>query len=640
MTSDTKGAASLLEEDDPYVCTLTVRASANEAQVLRNLFSPLLKGVDPGYNYISVQETSERPHQRHCIGTTSEHQLNCQPRAPSFAVSGTCEDSEPLTTPAMSVILFLKECGSISSETALARLKQKPWSFHHQIALNNVRLGQPTSQVARQEFYEPLPGFPLWSVSSKHAGNEILRYNISVNDFAAMAKFYRTILNKPLVSRAGYSLFTLYSQPCMDVQLALKYSPSLDAVPLQSSYMTFKVNNMNRFEPAVLAEMVKIGPAKFALSDPDGNLVILEDIGTMRLWTEPPSWVDEEMSKVGKHRVVCSTDSIDSGRWSVMSGDHLGDHPGDYFSDQSLTDIESTVASTTSRDSSSSLSFSEEKTCVRAPESSPLAHRRNAQSSSADLVRDNNYAVPQRRRRRSSATRTDKDDCVFYTSVSRERRRNDSSSSATSTEKDHCVVYTSVSGGRRRNDSSSQSADELDEGHIESTDSPQFNESSSWESEDDDCDNGSDSEWDLSEDEAEATRLTYLELTRQFYRASIDLLSKLQLFETYAEQEMDDVSGNDGNQPSTKLKIATHEGQSQSPSDDDDDKEQGSLTVPRETSSTSSLLDTIASYCRPEDLDDDDNDPEEVEIDEIIYQNYTVFNHLRTTLAEHQVVFV
>ncbi|CAH1241258.1 FAM124A [Branchiostoma lanceolatum] len=175
-------------------------------------------------------------------------------------------------TQAISVVLLLREdSGDLSATSARGCLHRPPWRFHHRLEL--VRTTNATC-IAKQEFFDLGSRLPLWCVEPIHCGNEVFRFNLVVRNFSAMVDFYTRLTQnkKPSCSKPGFCLFTLYSQPGLDIQLALKRSEYLTPYPTSKAMLKFATESV--------AKMADLKPYKigddFMVKDPDGNPVLLE----------------------------------------------------------------------------------------------------------------------------------------------------------------------------------------------------------------------------------------------------------------------------------------------------------------------------------------------------------------------------
>lgn len=246
---------------DPYKCTLRISVTTEQAEYLKTLYTPLLQGIDPTFQLIKIEICKENEN-------TREMSSNSIDSLPTMGLS----------TQALSVILFLREDAHSQLTSAAAKnyLAFPPWTFHHKIELTSRH---DFRAVARQEYYEcpPRHHFPLWSICSIHCGNEQLRFNIFVRNLEKMTQFYSTILGQGVqLSKPGFCLFRIYSQPGLEIQLSLKYSPCLLSEPTESTHLCFLVNDVLLLQDALPYKVVSNDDGTWWTRDPDGNTVILE----------------------------------------------------------------------------------------------------------------------------------------------------------------------------------------------------------------------------------------------------------------------------------------------------------------------------------------------------------------------------
>ncbi|KAI8493530.1 hypothetical protein Bbelb_289270 [Branchiostoma belcheri] len=235
-----------MDVQDPFGCRLQLFASdAGKALWYRRALRPLLAWMDPAFQLV-------------CI---SQH----KPDWPSL-------EKTDGNTQAISVVLLLREDsgGDLSATSARECLHRPPWRFHHRLEL--VRTTN-ASCIAKQEFFDLGSRLPLWCVEPLHCGNEIFRFNLVVRNFSAMVDFYTRLTRKKAVcSRPGFCLFTLYTQPGLDIQLALKHSEYLTPYPTSKAMLKFATESV--------AKMADLKPYKigddFLVKDPDGNPVLLD----------------------------------------------------------------------------------------------------------------------------------------------------------------------------------------------------------------------------------------------------------------------------------------------------------------------------------------------------------------------------
>lgn len=183
-----------------------------------------------------------------------------------------------LATQALSIVLFLRDDAHSQLRAAVAKdyLSYPPWIFHHKIELTSRH---DFRTVARQEYFDCAPRhhFPLWSICSVHCGNEQLRFNIFVKDFEKMTQFYSSLLDQKIQARkTGFCIFRIYSQPGLEIQLSLKYSPCLLPEPTEASHLCFLVDSVTHLQAVLPYKVLANDDGTWWTRDPDGNTVMLK----------------------------------------------------------------------------------------------------------------------------------------------------------------------------------------------------------------------------------------------------------------------------------------------------------------------------------------------------------------------------
>lgn len=288
-----------LPEADPYRCRLNLASPPGKEKILQKIISPLIKWIDPSFQIIRIVRSYQS------IGSTS---LNCR-----YEVD---HDADSVRTPALSVMLFLSENGIMCSNEVQKHLRKRPWKFHHKVELQCKR--SPDRPAASQEFYGIADDLPLWSVCPIHCGNEHLRFLFHVRNFREMVEFYRVITEVEMESnKPGFCIFQLYSQPGLDIQLALKHSNHISPYPVKNAILNFKVKNLATIRTYLKTAIIKIGSDTYSITDPDGNTVYLQEL--QPLDTREMSITKQQHLKHVSDDVKSvrsSSDSHDSGRCS------------------------------------------------------------------------------------------------------------------------------------------------------------------------------------------------------------------------------------------------------------------------------------------------------------------------------------
>ena len=274
---------------DPFSCTLHIDVQKGEASYLKQIYSPLLEGLDPTFQFVTINE--------HDGFDFSQAEADDD---------DTGKDSPFHHCQAMSIVLFLyEEFGRLSATNIQKNFDFSPWEFHHRVELPAHAKPRIT---AGQDFYETFPDLPLWSVCPVHYGNEHLRFHLFVKNFTDMKLFYEILTGKKATCVSpGFCFFTVYSQSGFDVQLSLKYMPEILPQPSTSSRLRLKIKDINAVMDILCDRPIRKGDALWAVRDPDGNAILIEE-------TEPSS-----LSKMKKR--LSSNASLDTSDYETASID-------------------------------------------------------------------------------------------------------------------------------------------------------------------------------------------------------------------------------------------------------------------------------------------------------------------------------
>lgn len=248
---------------DPCTCCLIIESrSQDEKALLRQAYTPFLAWIDPSFKLIKL---ITQPHNYKTSNKWTRH------------ISEKIISSPPdiMTSPALSVMLFLHDTGPLSSERFQRHFATGPWKLHHRLELVNIY--SPTLALAEQRFYQAECDTPLWAVCPVDQSNEHLRFNIFVRNFSAMVEFYRVITGVEMeTTKDNFCWFQIYSQPGVKIRLGLKYHKCINPVPSRRSALRFKVKNINHLRDVIGTNFRQTAPGCFVVVDPDGNSVYLE----------------------------------------------------------------------------------------------------------------------------------------------------------------------------------------------------------------------------------------------------------------------------------------------------------------------------------------------------------------------------
>lgn len=251
-----------MDDKNPYKCTLNISVPVGKERRFQKIVSPLMKWIDPSFQMLHIVSDREATWQKQMV---NKQQTNLQDG-----------EENTIVVPSMSVMLFLYEHGTMSAVNVQNCLKKKPWKFHHKVELHSKRT--PDRAVAAQEFYSLAEDLPLWSVCPVHCGNEHFRVLYHVRNFQKMMEFYRCVTDMEIESsKPGFCIFQMYSQPGLDIQLALKHSPNIQPNPVQNACLTFQIKNMDVLKTFLDCKVEEIADRTFLVEDPDGNYVMLQE---------------------------------------------------------------------------------------------------------------------------------------------------------------------------------------------------------------------------------------------------------------------------------------------------------------------------------------------------------------------------
>lgn len=275
---------------DPFSCTLQIDVQKGEASYLKQIYAPLLEGLDPTFQFVTINENDQFDFSKAAAddydgGTRKDFFHHCQ---------------------AISVVLFLyEEFGRLSATNIQKNFDFSPWEFHHRVELPAHAKPRIT---AGQDFYETFSDLPLWSICPVHCGNEHLRFHLFVKNFKDMKSFYESLTSKKATSvSAGFCFFTLYSQSGFDMQLSLKYMPEILPQTSNSSRLRLKIKDINAVMDVLSDRPIRKGDTLWVVKDPDGNALLIEE-------TEPSS-----LSKMKKR--LSSNASLDTSDYETASID-------------------------------------------------------------------------------------------------------------------------------------------------------------------------------------------------------------------------------------------------------------------------------------------------------------------------------
>lgn len=245
------------DSGNSYGIRLTLLAPEGRGHALDRIVSTLTDWVDPSRQIVDVDELSPED--------------DVMQRLPSKMVQSM---HGSLVTPAMSIMLFVRETGNMCVDDVAKIFQKYPWKFHHKVELHNKNA--PKTSLAKQEFFKIADDLPLFAACPVLTENEHLRINLYVHNFPAMVEFYRVITDTEIeTNKPEFCIFELYQQPGLDIQLSLKRSPYIYPVPVESAYVSFNIKSIKMVQLGTDRGVEHMGSNVYTTRDPDGNLVVL-----------------------------------------------------------------------------------------------------------------------------------------------------------------------------------------------------------------------------------------------------------------------------------------------------------------------------------------------------------------------------
>ncbi|XP_064602297.1 protein FAM124A-like [Liolophura sinensis] len=291
--------AGALNPVSPIEFSLVLLTQPDEEVFVKTAITSLLQWIEPSLQIIHVK-SPVRPTEKLC-------------RSGLEVRKSMQQHGHRAVVPAISIMLFLPEHGSLSFHDIREVLSKAPWKFHHKIELSSRRT--PSFNIARQEYFFLREGLPLWSVNPVHRGKEHIRICIFARNFQEMVEFYRFVTDREMEStKPGFCTFVLYSSSTggLGVQLTIKYSPNILPQTMDPTFLFFKIKDIRSLRPMYQSKLLRLQSDTYRLTDPDGNHVVLQEV---RVKHFPRPTEKEGKMLVSKYNDA-NSESQDSGRWS------------------------------------------------------------------------------------------------------------------------------------------------------------------------------------------------------------------------------------------------------------------------------------------------------------------------------------
>lgn len=238
-----------------YKCRVTLMAPEGKGHILDGYLASLTDWVDPSRQVVDVDEK-----------LSGEELYDSEKSSPTLP---GC-----LVSPALSIMLFMRETGFMCVTDIQEKLRRPPWQFHHRVELQNKNA--PSKAVAQQEFFKLGADLPLFAACPVLTDNEHIRVQLYVRNFEAMMDFYRIITDTEIeTSKPEFCIFELHSQNGLAIQLSLKRCQYIYPVPVRSAYISFNVKSIQEVKLITKVKIECVGGNVYTTHDPDGNLVVL-----------------------------------------------------------------------------------------------------------------------------------------------------------------------------------------------------------------------------------------------------------------------------------------------------------------------------------------------------------------------------
>ena len=249
------------QDTNLYLCKADIFLRRTQIPIVRKHLEKIFNHIDPGWKFIRIRDDKSSP-----LNITDRHfTSNNQPNYEENSVQ------------ALSVILFLNEeqhqevLGTIHTETDV-------WHLRHTIKLLNGIDG--STVIGCMDFYEYSQDLPLCAISPVHFGCKVLRFNIFVKDFETMREYYeKLILQECHFIRKGFGIFKVHSYPGLEVQISLKMELKTEVRITKSAVLRLKFRKLDISRCNLVTTLEQINSQVWRTEDPEGNVILLEEIG-------------------------------------------------------------------------------------------------------------------------------------------------------------------------------------------------------------------------------------------------------------------------------------------------------------------------------------------------------------------------
>ncbi|XP_024133254.1 protein FAM124B [Oryzias melastigma] len=194
--------------------------------------------------------------------------------------------------PSLAITFFLHEAyGEERILRVLDVFQRPPWQYHHTESCGGrtggIHVGSSASAgllrpylLPSRDFYSLGAGMPVWGVRPVHCGGEILRVTLYSchGNYEDAVRLYETVLQRRAEEqKAGFSWFTLHTEPGLTLQLALKQlSPGVRVEPCVSTVLQFSVEEIGQLVPLLPNPCTPISATRWQTEDLDGNKMLFQ----------------------------------------------------------------------------------------------------------------------------------------------------------------------------------------------------------------------------------------------------------------------------------------------------------------------------------------------------------------------------
>lgn len=267
------------EDYGVHLCKMDIFLEKMSISQSRKNIEEVLKNIDSCWKFIQIRD----------ICTFVETEQN--------SIQREEDDDHQTSVQALCVVLFFHE-DKYSESLEAFRGTPNTWQLRyvnklHSNVCNNELIGC-------LEYYELLPKIPLFALARVHYGRKILRFNIFVEDFDGMKTFYEKLTaRESTLVRSGFCVFKIRSYTSLEIQLTLTREIETSLYHMSSTALRLKFHKIDVSQMNFLSHVDQVKPLIWKTTDPEGNLVLLEQV------------LDKKQRKleIENHQKSCSSDN-------------------------------------------------------------------------------------------------------------------------------------------------------------------------------------------------------------------------------------------------------------------------------------------------------------------------------------------